>query len=221
MDRIKNYMREPVNGLTHFLGAVLAFGGLILLLDEAVTRGTFSHVVAYSIFGSSMVLLYGASSLYHSLHADEEIISLLQRIDHSMIYVLIAGTYTPICLIVLDDAVGWTFLAIVWSIALGGIIKKFLYPSLPHAFSVFLYFLMGWAGVLLFPTLLDKLPVAFLLWIGVGGLSYTVGAIIFGIQKPDPVPGWFGFHEIWHLFVMAGTSAHFWAIYHYLSTYGT
>lgn len=220
MQFLKRYIREPVNGLTHFIGAALAIAGLFLLLKDAIHEGVVSHIVAFSIFGLSMVLLYTASTLYHSLKVKEKTIILLQKLDHSMIYVLIAGSYTPICLIVLDDGWRWMVFIAVWSVALAGIIKKFCWIAAPRWLSIVLYLAMGWMGIFLFPTLFEKLPPAFLIWIITGGLAYSLGAVIYGLKKPDLIPEWFGSHEIWHLFVLAGTFSHFWAFYQYLSRYG-
>lgn len=216
MQFLKRYIREPINGLTHGLGALLSVVGFILLLYDAVNLGSVNHIIAFSFFGSSMILLYSSSTLYHSLNVKKQTIRLLRKLDHSMIYVLIAGSYTPICLIVLDESWRWIIFGAVWSVALGGIIKKIFWIDAPHWLSLTLYLGMGWMGVLLFPVLFDKMPVAFLVWIISGGLAYSIGAVIYGVEKPNPLPGWFGHHEIWHLFVMAGTFSHFWAFYQYL-----
>lgn len=220
MNKIKRYLREPVNSLTHGIGAVLALVGLILLLQKAIERGSVSEIVAFSMFGLSMVLLYTASSLYHALPVKEKTLKILQKLDHSMIYVLIAGTYTPVCLLVLNGEWKWILFITIWSIAVIGIIKKFLWMNAPRWLSTTFYLGMGWFGVTLFPAMIEKLPIAFLIWIIVGGLAYTIGAVIYGLKKPNPVPEWFGHHEIWHLFVLAGTFAHFWAIYEYLPKMG-
>jgi hemolysin III len=217
MSNLKQYIREPVNGLTHGLGAILAIVGLILLLYNAVAENSLSKIVAFTIFGSSMVLLYVSSALYHSLIAKEKTLELFRKLDHCMIYVLIAGSYTPVCLLVLDEGWRWIVFSAVWCVALIGIIKKFVWINIPRWLSTTFYLVMGWVGVLLFPVMVAKLPAAFFIWIMAGGLSYTVGAIIYGIEKPNPIPDWFGHHEIWHLFVMAGTFSHFWAFYRFLS----
>ncbi len=214
---IKKYIREPINGLTHGLGALLAVVGLILLLYNAIAAGSVSKIVAFSIFGASMVLLYTSSSLYHSLPVNEKTLELFRKLDHAMIYVLIAGSYTPICLLVLDDAWRWIIFSAVWCVTLIGVVKKFVWTTVPRWLSLTFYLVMGWVGILLFPSIIQKMPVGFLLWIIAGGLSYTIGAIIFGIEKPNLIPDWFGHHEIWHLFVMAGTFSHFWAFYRFLS----
>jgi hemolysin III len=220
MKKINRYLREPINSLTHGIGAVLSLVGFILLLYEAIAHGSVSHIVAFSMFGLSMVLLYTASSLYHALPVKEKTLLLLQKLDHSMIYVLIAGTYTPICLLVLEGGWKWSLFITVWTLAVVGIIKKFLWINAPRWLSTLFYLGMGWLAVLTFPTLMGKLPLGFLIWIAIGGIAYTLGAVIYGIQKPNPIPKWFGHHEIWHLFVLAGTFSHFWAIYQYLPLYG-
>ncbi len=217
---MKQYIREPVNGITHGIGAILALVGLILLVYEAASHNSLSHIVAFSIFGASMVLLYTSSSLYHSLPVKEKTLLWLQKLDHSMIYVLIAGSYTPVCLIALEGSWKWIILITVWSLALLGIIKKMVYMKTPSWTSTLLYLGMSWMAVIMFPTLAEKLPMAFLGWIIAGGLAYSFGAIIYGMEKPNPIPEWFGHHEIWHLFVLAGTFSHFWAFYSYLSGYG-
>ncbi|PAU94694.1 hypothetical protein CK503_04265 [Aliifodinibius salipaludis] len=219
MKKLLNYIREPINTLTHGMGAILAVIGLAFLIYEALQSGSVSQLVAFSIFGLSMILLYTASSLYHALPVKQKTLELLQKLDHSMIYVLIAGTYTPICLLVLEGGWKWGFFATVWSLAIIGIIKKFLWMNAPRWLSTLFYLGMGWLAVIIFPTLIEKLPLAFLIWIALGGLAYTLGAVIYGIKKPNPIPNWFGHHEIWHLFVMAGTFSHFWAIYYYLPGY--
>lgn len=216
MQFLKEYIREPVNGLTHGIGALLSVVGLVLLLNDAILQGSTWHIVAFSIFGCSMVLLYTASTLYHSLNVKAKTIRVLRQLDHSMIYVLIAGSYTPICLIVLDQEWKWVVFISVWSFAIGGILKKIFWMDAPAWLSLVMYLGMGWMGVLLFPAMLAKLPLNFLIWIAAGGLAYSVGAIFFGIKKPNLIPGWFGHHEIWHLFVMGGTFAHFWAFWQYL-----
>ncbi|MDZ7692143.1 MAG: hemolysin III family protein [Balneolaceae bacterium] len=221
MEFIKRHIREPINGLTHGIGVLLSVVGLFLLLYDAVLLGSVNHIVAYSMFGASMILLYTSSTLYHSLNVKQKTIRLLRKLDHSMIYVLIAGSYTPICLIVLDESWRWIVFGAVWTVALGGILKKIIWIEAPEWLSLFLYLGMGWMGVFLFPILFDKMPMAFLVWIITGGLAYSVGAIIYGVEKPNPLPGWFGHHEIWHLFVMAGTFSHFWAFYQYLPSIPT
>lgn len=220
MNRIKavlSKMREPVNSLTHLIGALLALVGMILLLYHAITSGRILHIIAFAIFGLSMVLLYTSSSLYHMLNVSDRAIRMLRKLDHSMIYVLIAGTYTPICLIVLDGGWRWGLFTSIWGLTAVGILLKLVWFNAPRWLSTVFYLFMGWLSVIIFPMLFDILPLGFMIWIAIGGLAYTLGAIIYGFKKPDPIPNVFGHHEIWHLFVMAGTFAHFWAIYDYLA----
>jgi hemolysin III len=219
MNKIERYIREPINTLTHGAGALLSLVGLALLLAEGIQHESVSQTVAFSMFGVSMVLLYSASSIYHGVWVKKKTLKLLQKLDHSMIYVLIAGTYTPICLLVLEGSWKWGLFTTIWGLAIIGIIKKFLWINAPRWLSTLFYLGMGWLAVIIFPTLMDKLPLAFLVWIGIGGAAYTLGAVIYGIKKPNPIPKWFGHHEIWHLFVLAGTFSHFWAIYQYLPMY--
>lgn len=221
MDKLNRYIREPVNTITHSAGAVMSVVGLGLLLYEAISRGSVSQIIAFSMFGLSMILLYTASSLYHALPLKKKALELYRKLDHSMIYVLIAGTYTPICLLVLEGGWKWGVFSTVWSLAVIGIINKFLWLNAPRWLSTVFYLAMGWLAVIIFPILLEKLPLAFMIWIGIGGLAYTTGAVIYGIQRPNPIPNWFGHHEIWHLFVLAGTFSHFWAIYRYLPAFGS
>lgn len=216
MSFLKRYIREPVNGITHGIGALLALVGLIVMVYDAATSGTISHIIAFSIFGLSMVLLYTSSSLYHSLKVDDNLLELLKKLDHSMIYVLIAGSYTPVCLLALEGGWKWGVLITVWSLAAIGIVKKFLWTSTPRWLSTLFYLGMGWLAVIIFPELWGTLPQAFLVWVAIGGAAYTIGAVIYGIKKPNLIPEWLGHHEIWHLFVMAGTFSHFWAFYYYL-----
>lgn len=220
MRRLKKYIREPVNGLTHGSGIVLSVAALFFLLNEGFRVGTGNQVVAFAIFGICMILLYTASTLYHSLKARDKTIRLLQKVDHSMIYIMIAGSYTPICLIVLQGTFRWLVLGIVWMYALAGILKKFFWKNPPPWLSIVSYLLMGWMGVLLLPALLERLPQAFFYWLLAGGIAYSAGTLFLGFKKPVLVPGWVGPHEIWHLFVMAGTFSHFWAFYLYLPGFG-
>jgi hemolysin III len=220
MNKLKRYLREPVNSITHGIGALLSLVALILLLFKAVYYGSMNHIIALSMFGLSMVLLYTSSYLFHALHVKEKTLLLLQKLDHSMIYVLIAGTYTPICLIVLEGSWRWGVFATIWTLALIGIIKKIFWLNSPRWLSTSFYLGLSWLGVIIFPVLLEKLPFAFMAWILIGGFAYTFGAFIYVLRKPNPLPGIFGSHEIWHLFVMSGTFCHFWAIYQFLPAYG-
>jgi hemolysin III len=210
--------RDPVSGVTHFAGFLLSLAALILLETYSVQYGSPRHIVACAVFGASLILLYGASSLYHLLSLSPQGTSILRRIDHVMIFVLIAGTYTPVCLIPLSGVLGWCLLGVIWSMATAGIFQALFWIHAPRWFSTSLYLLMGWLVIFAFYPLVQSIPLGGIIWFIFGGLSYTFGAVIYALKRPNPVPGIFGFHEIWHLFVMAGSFCHFWAIFQYILT---
>jgi hemolysin III len=205
-------LREPVSGLTHFAGLLLSITALVLLVVYAAIEGTPWHIVAFAIFGTSLILLYGASSMYHLLSLSPKGISILRRIDHIMIFILIAGTYTPVCLVPLRGAWGWSLFGVIWGIAIAGIFQALFWINAPRWLSTLIYLVMGWLVVVAFYPLLQSIPTGGIFWFALGGFFYTLGAVIYGIKKPNPIPGIFGFHEIWHLFVMSGSFCHFWAL---------
>jgi hemolysin III len=210
-------LREPVSGLTHLVGLVLSVVGLCALLHTSVSHGEPWHIVSFSVFGTSLILLYGASTLYHLLPLSKQAVSTLRRIDHMMIYVLIAGSYTPLALIPLRGAWGWGLLIPVWGIAVIGIILTAKARSAPRWISTAAYLLMGWMGIVTLRPLLQTMPSRGLVWLLTGGLLYTVGAIFYGLKWPRLKPGVFGFHELWHLFVMGGSLSHYWMVFRYIS----
>lgn len=163
--------------------------------------------------------MFFSSAVYHSINVTFKTEELFRLFDHIMIYLVIAGSYTPICVIVLDA--GWRLgmLLGIWLFALAGVFKKIFWLNAPRWFSTALYLLMGWVAVIIFPQMWELLPRMFSYWIVIGGLFYSVGAVIYAIEKPDPLPPHFGFHELWHLFVLGGAFSHFWAIYKYLPAY--
>lgn len=220
MDALKRYLREPVNSITHGVGAVLSLIALFLLLYRSMRQNSISHVVVFTIFGLSMILLYTASSLYHGVRAHPTTLRRLRKLDHIMIYVLIAGTYTPISFIVLEGSWKWRFLILIWGLAFIGIIKKMFWMHATRWLSTAFYLAISWIGIVIFPILIEKLPLTFMFWFLLGGTFYNIGAVIYIRQKPNPYPELLGFHEIFHLYVLAGTCCHFWAIYHFLPAYG-
>ncbi|MEO7104322.1 MAG: hemolysin III family protein [Gemmatimonadaceae bacterium] len=210
-------IREPVNALTHLLGAVAAAAGMIVLLVNGAENNSARQVVAFAIFGASLVMLYTTSGIYHSLNVSEHALEKLRRLDHIMIYVLIAGTYTPLCLVLLQGRLGIALLVAVWAIAVTGVVQKIVWMRAPRWFSTVLYLGMGWAGMFVARPVLQAAPAGFLAWIIAGGIFYTVGAVVYAVRRPNPIPGVFGFHEIWHLFVMAGSFSHYWAMLTYIA----
>jgi hemolysin III len=212
--------REPVNGRVHLGGAVLAAAGLFVLVGAAAGRGTLRHGVALGAFGLTAVLMFAASALYH-LSARSARSSALRRLDHAMIYVFIAGTYTPVCLLALrGTGLGVGLLCGVWAMAVAGVLHKAVWFHAPRGLSTALYIGMGWVGVIAAPTLVRVAPPGLFTWLLVGGLFYTVGAVVYWVRWPRGVPGVFGFHELWHLFVLAGSASHYWAILSYVAPLG-
>jgi hemolysin III len=208
----KKPLREPINGFTHLAGGLLASIGLIVLLATAVRAGRADQLVAFGIFGSSLIALYTASALYHLLPLSPTGVANLRRVDHMSIFVLIAGTYTPFCLLALDGAWRVGLLGLIWGLALCGILLKLLWMDAPRWLSVALYLGMGWVAVVAAPALFRAVPIGGMAWVLAGALVYSAGALIYGLRRPNLVPGVFGFHELWHLFVIAGSACHFWAV---------
>jgi hemolysin III len=213
----KKRLREPVNGLTHLAGALLACIGLAVLLATATSAGRADQLLAFSVFGFSLILLYTASALYHLLPLSPAGVARLRMADHVTIFLLIAGTYTPFCLLALDG--GWQvgLLGLVWGLAFLGVLLKLLWMDAPRWLSVTLYLGIGWVAVVAAPALLRSVPAGGIVWVLAGGLIYSAGALVYGLRRPNPVPGVFGFHELWHLFVMAGSACHFWAVLRYIA----
>jgi hemolysin III len=205
-------LREPVNGVSHLIGLVLACAGTILLLRLA--RGT-AETVAFGIYGATLILLYGASTLYHTLHLPERPLRALRTLDHIAIYFLIAGTYTPLAVITLHGTLGWSLLSVVWLIAVAGIPFKLFFLDAPVWLSTATYLGMGYLALLAVVPIAQAVSLTGLVWLVAGGIAYTIGAVIYARQRPDPFPGRFGHHEIWHLLVIAGSACHFaFMVYH-------
>jgi hemolysin III len=205
-------IREPVNGTSHLIGLLLAGAGTVLLLRMS---GDPWALLAFSIYGATLILLYGASTLYHLLPLSERPLRVLRTLDHIAIYFLIAGTYTPVALITLHNRLGWTLLAAVWLIALAGIPFKLFFLDAPVWLSTGTYLAMGYLALVALVPLAKAVSLSGLLWLVAGGIAYTIGAVIYARQRPDPFPGRFGHHEIWHLLVLTGSACHFaFMIYH-------
>lgn len=206
-------MREPVNASTHLAGALLSAVGLVLLVRAALLNGSTYDLVSFTIFGLSLILLYLASGLYHGLRLSERGQLTMRKLDHLSIFLLIAGTYTPFCLGPLRGPWGWGMLAAVWGLAVLGSGVKLLWMGAPRWLSVSFYVVMGWLVVAAFYPLVQAAPPASVAWLVAGGLIYTLGAVVYATKRPNPLPAHFGFHEIWHLFVLAGSLSHFVAVF--------
>ncbi len=212
-------IREPGSALTHFCALVLAaLATAPLLLKAGMTNNTLC-VNSMVIFMGSMLLLYGASTLYHSVRVPQKILRLFKKADHMMIFVLIAGSYTPVCLIVLGGKTGSVLFSAVWGIAAAGMLIKAFWVTCPKWFSSIIYIAMGWVCVFVFGPLLHVLPVAAFLWLLAGGILYTAGGIIYALKLSvfNARHKYFGSHEIFHLFVMGGSICHFIFMYFYVA----
>jgi len=217
--KTKQKLREPGSAITHFIGMMMAAFAAIPLLIKAMHEPGRIHTISLSIFIVSMILLYTASTVYHSLDLSERANRILRKIDHMMIFVLIAGSYTPICLIVLGGTTGKILCALVWGIAIIGILIKAFWITCPKWFSSLLYIGMGWVCVLAFTQIINSLSAAAFGWLLTGGIIYTVGGIIYALKLPffNAKHQVFGSHEIFHLFVMGGSICHFVLMYVYVA----
>jgi len=198
---------EPFNCYSHLFGVALSIAALVILL--VLSPDDPWRIVGFSIYGASLILLYSASTVYHWLLLPLAQRRWLNRIDHVAIFLLIAGTYTPICLVKLRGGWGWSVFGIIWGSAIAGTILKLGFPMIPRWITAVIYVAMGWIAVVAVVPLVRVFPIAALLWLLAGGLLYTTGAVIYATRRPNPYPRVFGFHEIFHLFVLGGSVAHF------------
>jgi hemolysin III len=203
---------DPVSGLTHLVFAVAAVVGATVLITLAAVHHKWWHLAAFIVYGTSLFLLYLASSLYHLLPVSEKAKRVLRQLDHVAIFLLIAGTYTPVCLVPLRGPWGWSLFGAVWGLALAGMVLAVFAINAPRWLTTVVYLALGWLIVVAVWPLVHRLSAEGILWIVLGGAFYTAGALIYALKKPNPVPHVFGFHEIFHIFVMLGSLAHFLAI---------
>lgn len=211
----KKKIKDPGSAITHFIGMLMAiFAGIPLVLKAAQEPGSI-YLFSAIIYITSMILLYAASTMYHTFNISEKINRRLKKFDHMMISVLIAGTYTPICLLVLEKPLGYFLLGTVWSFAIVGILIKAFWVHCPKWFSSVLYICMGWTCVLAFTQILNALSSAAFGWLLAGGIIYTIGGVIYALKLPifNNKHKNFGSHEIFHLFVMGGSACHFIVMY--------
>ena len=211
--------KDPMSAFTHFIGMAMAVFAALPIILKAAGTGDPVHVSSITIFAISMILLYAASTCYHYFNFSEKTNTLLKKLDHTMIFILIAGTYTPVCLIVLGGKTGIMLLSLVWGIAIVGIIIKWFFVFCPKWFSSILYIAMGWVCVLAFTQIINNLPHAAFMWLLIGGIIYTVGGVIYALKLPifDKKHKKFGSHEIFHLFVMGGSFCHFVMMFIYVA----
>ena len=212
-------IKDPGSAITHFIGMLMTAFAAVPILIRAASNPDRIHLISMGIFLLSMCLLYAASTTYHWLDLTPRINRILRTLDHSMIFVMIAGSYTPICLIVLRGRTGIFLCALVWSIALIGILLKICWINCPKWFSSALYITMGWVCVLAFTQIINSLPPAAFGWLLAGGIIYTAGGVIYALKLPifNARHKNFGSHEIFHLFVMGGSACHLFMMYRFVA----
>lgn len=203
-------LREPVNSLTHWAGALLALGGLIALL--IIGWDTPAKIISLAIYGVSLIAMFSASATYHMVRVKDRALEIFRKVDHAAIYLLIAGTYTPFCVNAFEGFWKWGMLTIIWSLALIGIIAKVFYIRAPRWLNAGIYLVMGWLALAAAGQMLAALPAWVLTWLIIGGVTYTLGAVVYSTKMFNFVPGVFGFHEVWHIFVLLAAAAHFVAV---------
>lgn len=211
--------KDPGSAITHFIGMLMALLSATPLLIKAAGQPNSIHILSLGIFIVSMVLLYAASTMYHTFDLSDKINDVLKKFDHMMIFVLIAGTYTPICLIVLDGKLGIGMFILIWSMAILGMTLKLFWVYCPKWLSSVIYIAMGWTCVLAFSPIINALPKTAFFWLLAGGITYTLGGIIYALKLPifNSKHKYFGSHEIFHLFVMGGSICHFILMYQFVS----
>jgi len=216
---MKLNVKDPGSALTHFIAMILALLAAAPLLIKAALNSDRLHIAALAVFIISMILLYAASTVYHTFDISESVNKILKKIDHMMIFILIAGTYTPICLIALGNPVGFRLLALVWTIAIGGIVINALWITCPKWFSSCIYIALGWICLTAIRQIVAALTPGAFLWLLAGGVIYTIGGVIYALKLPlfNSKHKNFGSHEIFHLFVMGGSFCHYMMIYGYLA----
>ncbi len=215
MNKQNRHIKDPGSAITHFVGMLMAIFAAIPLLIQAAKERDSVYLISLTVYAISMVLLYAASTTYHTFDISKKVNTILKKIDHMMIFVLIAGSYTPICLLVLDRNIGIPLLMLVWGIAIVGILIKAFWVYCPKWVSSVLYIGMGWTCVLAFGQMLNELSRAEFGWLLAGGIIYTIGGIIYALKLPifNMKHKNFGSHEIFHLFVMGGSACHFVVMY--------
>jgi len=204
------YYGERFNSLTHLVGAILAIVGAVLLIVVGASQGDAWKVVSFSVYGATLVILYCSSTLYHATQG--KLKNFFRKCDHGAIYLLIAGTYTPFTLVTLSGGWGWSLFGVIWGLAIFGIVQELAFKSQKRILSLYLYLGMGWVAVIGVLPLIEALTWAGFSWVIAGGLAYTVGTIFYFYDKK--FKHW---HGIWHLFVLAGSVLHYYAIWRYVA----
>jgi len=215
-DGSKYITDEVFNSASHMVGAIFSLVGIVILIVKSSVPPRPWHIISFSVYGLSFFMVFLSSSLHHGINASSKLENFLRQLDYLAIFPLIAGTFTPVCLVLLRNIpLGWGFFGIIWGLCIIGIIIKSIFPNIPKWVTSTIYISMGWIGGILVISL-PFIKVAGMLGLGllfIGAVFYSVGFIIFNIEKPNPIPGKFGFHEIWHIFVLLGGFSHYFLMY--------
>ena len=212
-----NYLREPVNGFTHMAGAILSFIGLLAMVIKATLYNpSVTAISSVIVFGISLILLYSASATYHLVVSSDKVINFLRRLDHAMIFILIAGSYTPFCLIALNGPTGWILFGVILTTAIAGVCFKLIWFNCPRWISTSIYVAMGWISVFLISPLHKALSSQGIFLLILGGVFYTIGAIIYATKPKFLNFKYLGFHEIFHIFIILGSLSHFLCVFNYV-----
>jgi len=211
---LNDKLRDPVSGLTHLGAAILSLFGLIALM--VISWGDTPKLVSVTIYGVTLIAMFSASATYHMTISSPKVIEILRKIDHSAIYLLIAGTYTPFCVNAFHGFWKWGLLSIIWGLALIGVGIKVFIIRTPRWVNAGIYLLMGWLIIAAVGEMMATLPPEVLTWLIIGGVIYTLGAVIYITKKMDFIPSVFGFHEVWHIFVILAAAAHYISILIYI-----
>ena len=212
-----NYLREPVNGFTHMAGAILSFIGLLAMVIKATLYNpSVTAISSVIVFGISLILLYSASATYHLVISSDKVINFLRRLDHAMIFILIAGSYTPFCLIALNGPTGWILFGVILTTAIAGVCFKLIWFNCPRWISTSIYVAMGWISVFLISPLHKALSSQGIFLLILGGVFYTIGAIIYATKPKFLNFKYLGFHEIFHIFIILGSLSHFLCVFNYV-----
>lgn len=215
MDTHSSKFREPISAITHLVAASISLIGLIFLI--VLGWGDLQKMITFSIYGISLILMFTASGTYHMLNACDSIILNLRKLDHSAIYLLIAGTYTPICMYFFKGFWQYGMLILIWSLAFIGIGVKLFIINAPRWITAGVYLIMGWLAIMGVQEILRTMPTDAIIWMVVGGLFYSIGAIIYITKFMNFLPGIFGFHEVWHIFVILGAFSHYYLILRFIA----
>jgi hemolysin III len=218
-DQSENVTDEVINTASHLAATVFALLGASALIVDASIQGDPWKIVGFSVYGASLICLFLFSTLHHGIHASPRTEDVLRHIDYSAIFFLIAGSFTPICLVVVRNGLGWSVFGVVWLVSMIGIALRASIPALPKWLAMTLYGTLGWVAAVLAVPLMKAAGFGAAFLLAAGGILYTVGGVMYLTERPNPIPGRFGFHEIWHLMVILGALSHYLVMYLYVRTF--